>query len=217
MVLAEKGAVGYVVESLGRNAHSRVLDEKLDHLHAVHLLAVVVGVHGVGVAICNEAFSRLADDVGAEGHIVAAPPVVAVDGIVGTEDDAADEVLVLVLHGIECRGFRLLLAEHLEIALDGGILHQRDAQHPVIIGEGDAVKRKSVVGSHILQSAFYLEMSRTPSPLYFPHSGPNEPRKTALRVVTPSGLFISQNRPFSYQLVSCTLTRWERAAASTSE
>ena len=190
MVLAEKGAVGYVVESLGRNAHSRVLDEKLDHLHAVHLLAVVVGVHGVGVAICNEAFSRLADDVGAEGHIVAAPPVVAVDGVVGTEDDAADEVLVLVLHGIECRGFRpFLLAEHLEIALDGGILHQRDAQHPVIIGEGDAVKRKSVVGSHILQSAFYLEMSRTPSPLYFPHSGPFQPHERPGRYKHPPGLF----------------------------
>ena len=196
MVLAEKGAVGYVVESLRRNPSGCVLDEKLDHLHAVHLLAVVVGVHGVGAPGGYVPLRSLADDVRAEGHIVAAPSVVAVDGVVGPEDDAADEVLFLVLHGIEGGPLGLLLAEHLEIALDGGILHQRDAQHPVIFGEGDAVKRKSVVGSHILQSAFYLEMSRTPSPLYFPHSGPNQPHERPGRYKHPPGRFSLKIGPF---------------------
>ena len=103
MVLSEEAAIGYVVEAL--YLHACALDEPLHHIHALHVRALLVhNVHIICAVFREVLLGHLPDDVGLVNDIVFAEALVtAINRVVGSHNDATDEVLVFVLHGIEHR------------------------------------------------------------------------------------------------------------------
>ena len=142
MVLGEKAAVGDVVEPIYR--HACALDEPLNHIHALHVGALLVhNVHIIGAVFREVLLGHLPDDVRLVNDIVFSEALVsAINRVVGSHNDATDEVLIFVLHGIEHRpNVRL---EDLEVLRDGWVIHERDANNPAVLIES-GVKNRYVI------------------------------------------------------------------------
>ena len=142
VILGEEAAVGDVVEPIYR--HACALDEPLNHIHALHVRALLVhNVHIIRAVFGEVLFGHLPDDVRLVNDIVFSEALVtAINRVVGSHNDATDEVLIFVLHGIEHRPSVRL--EDLEVLRDGWVIHERNANYPAVLIES-GVKNRYVI------------------------------------------------------------------------
>ena len=127
--LREKGAVRQVLKARGVDALVAVLDVILDHLHPVHVLAVVHEVHVVLAVLEQVLLRHCADGVCLVDYVIlelgaVRPGVPAVDWEVGPHNAAHDQALVLVADGVQLAPCGFLLLEGEEVRLDRRIVNE---------------------------------------------------------------------------------------------